>query len=82
MRIVGFAPDQKVYKRLLEKTQTCDYIKIEGGDKLVPHNQILKEIANADFCLLPYQKNKALKVGFLPNYLNVWPWKTSNHHSK
>lgn len=68
MRIVGYAPDKRVYKRLLDKTQTCDYIKIEGGDVLVPHNQILMEIANADFCLLPYQKNKSTE-GRIPTKL-------------
>jgi glycosyltransferase involved in cell wall biosynthesis len=68
LRIVGFAPDRKVLMRLSEQIAACDYIEIVDGSKLIPHNQILKEMAKADFCLLPYQNNKATE-GRIPTKL-------------
>jgi glycosyltransferase involved in cell wall biosynthesis len=68
LRIVGFAPDNRVYKKLLKSIDECGYIKIEGGDHLISHNQILKEIQFSDFCLLPYRKNKGSE-GRIPTKL-------------
>lgn len=68
LRIVGFAPDHKVFRSLSTEITGCNYIDIVGGNKLVPHNQILKEMTNADFCLLPYQNNKSTE-GRMPTKL-------------
>jgi glycosyltransferase involved in cell wall biosynthesis len=68
LRIVGFAPDQKVLKLLCEQIADCDYIHMTGGNTLVPHHQVLNEIARADFCVLPYQPNESTE-GRLPTKL-------------
>ncbi len=68
LRIVGYAADNKVYRQLLSSIQKYDYIKLICGDTLVPHNQILIEIEQADFCLLPYQENKST-AGRIPTKL-------------
>jgi glycosyltransferase involved in cell wall biosynthesis len=67
-RIVGFAPDQNVLKQLRAVTANNDYIKLIGGNNLIAHNQILKEMAEAAYCLLPYQNNKSTH-GRLPTKL-------------
>jgi glycosyltransferase involved in cell wall biosynthesis len=66
--IIGYAPSKKIYKKVLFKIKDLNYIKIVGGDKLVPHCQILKELINADFCLMPYHKNKSSE-GRIPTKL-------------
>ena len=66
--IIGFAAQNKVYQKLDKLTQGFDYIKIIGGDRLVPHHQILIEMKKADFCLLPYQENKSTE-GRIPTKL-------------
>lgn len=67
-RIVGFAPDQNVLKLLRVHIAGCAFINIVGGNSLITHNQVLKEMANADFCLLPYQRNKSTE-GRIPTKL-------------
>ncbi|MCK5278953.1 MAG: glycosyltransferase [Cyclobacteriaceae bacterium] len=66
--IIGYAAKNKIYKRLQRVTEHLDYIKIIGGDRLVPHDQVLMELQRADFCLLPYQINKSTE-GCIPTKL-------------
>lgn len=66
--IIGYAAQEKTYKRLQRLTKNLDYIKIIGGDRLVPHNKVLVEMQGADFCLLPYQHNKSTE-GRIPTKL-------------
>lgn len=66
--IIGYTAQKHVYHKLHKLSKGFGYIKIIGGDSLVPHNQILKEIKRTDFCLLPYQKNKSTE-GCIPTKL-------------
>jgi len=66
--IIGYAPSKKIFKKVLSEIKDLDYIKILGGDNLVPHSQILNELINADFCLMPYQQNKSTE-GRIPTKL-------------
>lgn len=66
--IIGYAAQGKVYRKLRQLTRDSSYIKIIGGDTLVPHNQILMEINKANFCLMPYQPNKSTE-GRIPTKL-------------
>ncbi len=53
--IAGHCPNGSTWKKLLEITNSLTYINIIGGEELIPHNQIIKEITEADFALLPYK---------------------------
>lgn len=66
--IIGYAAQDKIYRKLLKLTEKSRCIKIIGGDALVPHDQILMEMIKADFCLLPYQKHKST-AGRIPTKL-------------
>jgi glycosyltransferase involved in cell wall biosynthesis len=68
LRIVGFAPDKRIFEKVRGMTQQKNYINIVGGDTLIPHYLILKEISTSDFCLLPYRKNRATE-GRIPTKL-------------
>lgn len=66
--IIGYAAQPKIHHKLMKITEGLDYIKIIGGDELVPHDQILIEMHSASFCLLPYQENKSV-YGRIPTKL-------------
>ena len=66
--IIGYAAQVKIYRKLMKFTEKLDYIKIIGGDEIVPHDQVLMEMSKADFCLLPYRSNKSAK-GRIPTTL-------------
>ena len=66
--IIGYAAQEKIYKKLQKAVHDLSYIKIIGENRLVPHNQILMEMKKADFCLLPYQANKSTE-GRIPTKL-------------
>ncbi len=68
LRIIGYAANNAVYRQLLDAIQNLDYITLIGGNSLVPHDQILTEMKKANFCLLPYQKNKSTS-GRIPTKL-------------
>ena len=66
--IIGYAAKEKTYKKLQKAVHDLSYIKIIGGNRLVPHSQILTEMKRASFCLLPYQANKSTE-GRIPTKL-------------
>ncbi len=66
--IIGFAPDREVYKKIIAATKNYDFINIKGGDRLIPHNQIINQLLKADFCLMPYQQNQST-AGRIPTKL-------------
>jgi glycosyltransferase involved in cell wall biosynthesis len=68
LKIFGFASQSSIRDQLMEITKNSDLINILSIDKLVPHDQILTEMNNADFCILPYQKNKSTE-GRIPTKL-------------
>lgn len=53
--IIGYCPNAKTYRKLNAIIQNQPFIKFIGGDILVPHNEVIKEIKKADFCILPYR---------------------------
>lgn len=66
--IIGYTAQDKTYKKIQKLIRNLSYIKIIGGNRLVPHSQILMEMEMADFCLLPYQTNKSTE-GRIPTKL-------------
>lgn len=68
LTIIGYASQIAILNKLLQKIENKKYIKLIGGDVLVPHDQILKEIEKTDFCLLPYHNNRSAE-GRIPTKL-------------
>ena len=66
--IIGNAAQPKIYQKIMKIAASYDFIEIKGGNALVPHDQILKTLRHADFCLLPYRKNKST-AGRIPTKL-------------
>jgi glycosyltransferase involved in cell wall biosynthesis len=66
--IAGYAAQLKIYHKLVDRVARLEFIKLIGGNQLVPHDQILMEIKKADFCLLPYHTNKSTQ-GRIPTKL-------------
>ncbi len=58
--IAGYCAKKGTWKRILRKTKGKDYITIRGGDHLLSHDQIIKEIEIADFVILPYQLDRSI----------------------
>ncbi|MDX5442202.1 MAG: glycosyltransferase [Hymenobacteraceae bacterium] len=57
LTIIGYAAQPEVYEKLKQQIKDKPYIRLIGGNELVPHEQILKEISNSDVGLLPYRPN-------------------------
>lgn len=54
LNIVGFCAQTDVLQRLKESIQEYPYIRLIGGDKLVPHHQIIEAIRTSDFGIICY----------------------------
>ncbi len=52
--IIGYCPNEITLLKIRELIAPFSYINLIGGDELVPHHQIIKEIQHSDLCLLPY----------------------------
>lgn len=54
LTIIGFAAKEAFWQTLKEACEGHTYIKIVGGDRLVPHSEILKAISEAGTGLVSY----------------------------
>jgi len=68
LRIVGYAPDKRVLKRIKPLIADKDFIQLITGLQPIPHKKILQEMMNANFCLLPYLPSKTSE-GRIPTKL-------------
>ncbi|MCH8317738.1 MAG: glycosyltransferase, partial [Bacteroidetes bacterium] len=59
LTIIGYCALKKTLKRLIASVSGFNFIYLIGGDKLVPHTQIIEAIPKADFGLVSYQPNKS-----------------------
>jgi len=59
LTIIGYCALKKTLKRLIASVSGFNFIHLIGGDKLVPHTQIIEAIPKADFGLVSYQPNKS-----------------------
>src|SRR6478736_581539 len=57
--IIGYAPQPETFEKLRKHILNKPFIRLIGGDKLVPHSKILAEIQKATVGLLPYQQNRS-----------------------
>ena len=60
LKLVGYCAIKNDLKDLQEAIQEESFIELIGGDYLVPHEQIVKEIANADFGFVLKKPNNGI----------------------
>ena len=59
LTIAGFAAEKVVLEKLKERISGFDFIVLKGGDKFVPHREILNLIVSSQIGLIPYRPNKS-----------------------
>ncbi|MDX5418187.1 MAG: glycosyltransferase [Hymenobacteraceae bacterium] len=59
LTVIGYCAKEETWQRLLQEVQGISYIRLIGGRSLVPHDQIIREVARANVALLPYQPNES-----------------------
>ncbi|RAV99627.1 glycosyltransferase family protein [Pseudochryseolinea flava] len=57
LTIVGYAPMTDTYNRIRSTIENKPFIRLIGGNELVPHDTIVESIANADFGIIAYPPN-------------------------
>ncbi|AKD04387.1 glycosyltransferase [Pontibacter korlensis] len=57
LTIIGYSSRQQTLQQLQQLISNLPYVQLIGGDKLVPHQQILQSIQESNIGLLPYQPN-------------------------
>uniref|UniRef100_UPI004047613B hypothetical protein n=1 Tax=Roseivirga sp. TaxID=1964215 RepID=UPI004047613B len=60
LKIIGYCALKRDLLRLQESVEGKDFIELIGGDYLVPHDLIVKEIKNADFGFVLKKPNKGI----------------------
>lgn len=59
LTIIGYCAHEPTLQKLKQTIAGKPYITLIGGDKLVPHPEILEAISTHDLGLLPYQPNES-----------------------
>ncbi|MEJ8755437.1 glycosyltransferase [Pontibacter sp. H259] len=59
LTIIGYCAHEPTLQKLKQAILNKPYITLIGGDRLVPHPDILQAIATHDIGLLPYQPNES-----------------------
>ncbi|TPE42497.1 glycosyltransferase [Pontibacter mangrovi] len=57
LTIIGYCAHRQTLQKLQQRLQGKSYITLIGGDRLVPHQQILQHIQACNLGLLPYRPN-------------------------
>ncbi|MTI19409.1 glycosyltransferase, partial [Fulvivirga sp. RKSG066] len=57
LKIIGFCSIPSTLKTIKQEVEKYHFISLAGGDNLVPHQDILKAIVNADFGIIHYPHN-------------------------
>jgi glycosyltransferase involved in cell wall biosynthesis len=66
--ITGHAPDKHFFSEILMEIDGIPSIQLIGNGDLVPHNDLLKEMTETDFVLMPYHHDSSVK-GRIPTKL-------------
>jgi glycosyltransferase involved in cell wall biosynthesis len=66
--ILGFCPHQKTLERVKSEIMDKPFITFDGGDRFVPHEQILSAVQRADFGIIAYPPNPST-AGSIPTKL-------------
>jgi glycosyltransferase involved in cell wall biosynthesis len=59
LTLIGYSPLKDTYQKICSHIKGKDFITLVGGDKLIPHRDIMEAIANADFGIIAYPPNPA-----------------------
>ena len=59
LTIIGYCALPQFLKQIKSKIYDSPFIQLIGGDYLVPHDEILKEICNSDFGIIVYSVNSS-----------------------
>jgi len=59
LHIIGYSPLTHVIKKINNEIAGHSYITIEGGDRQVPHEQIISNIMDSNFGIICYPYNKS-----------------------
>ncbi len=59
LTIIGYAAQKDVLNKVLIEIQSHPFIRLIGGNALVPHAEIVAQIVRADFGFVWYPKNKS-----------------------
>lgn len=59
LTIIGYSSQASTLNRIKRITDQHNYISLIGGDRLVPHSDIIKEILQSDFGIISYPPNKS-----------------------
>ena len=63
--IVGFCPNPKDWEQLQHCLKQYSFIRLIGGQQTVPHAQVMQELRQATFAVMPYYVNKSV-AGRIP----------------
>lgn len=59
LTIIGFCPQHVIYNQIKNEIEGLNFITLIGGNEIVPHDEILKTIRQADFGIIAYPANKS-----------------------
>jgi hypothetical protein len=62
--IAGYCPHRGTLEKLKEIIRGKPYIHLSGGDRLLPHEEIINKIRQADFGIIRYELNPAIRDCF------------------
>ena len=61
LTIIGYCAQRETLQRIMALIADRDFIRLEGGDRLVPHDEIMSAIASADFGIIAYPPNPSTR---------------------
>lgn len=61
LTIIGYCAQRETLQRIKALTDTRDFIRLEGGDRHVPHDEIMSAIASAHFGIIAYPPNPSTR---------------------
>jgi hypothetical protein len=59
LAIIGYSAKNETFEKLKAQIIPYKFIQLKGGNQLVPHQEILKEISTSHFGLVCYRPNKS-----------------------
>ncbi|PRY11916.1 glycosyltransferase involved in cell wall biosynthesis [Pontibacter ummariensis] len=59
LTIIGYSPQEATWREVQRMVEGLPFVRLIGGQQLVPHQQILEEIQKSTLGLLPYQPNES-----------------------
>jgi hypothetical protein len=61
LTIIGYCALEDTLRRINQAINAKDFIRLTGGDRRVPHDEIMAEVARSDFGIIAYPPNPSTK---------------------